>query len=85
MFTERPKTTCSPDSQLFAADGLVLGSPAYMAPEQVEGKRAGVAADVYAFGVVLFEMATGRLPFAGPAGPAGPPSYRLSVASRWPW
>ncbi len=42
--------------------GLV-GTPAYMAPEQVAGQEAGPAADVYALGVVVFEMMTGRLPF----------------------
>jgi eukaryotic-like serine/threonine-protein kinase len=47
------------------ATGVLLGSPAYMAPEQVRGGRIGPAADIYALGVVLFEVVTGRLPFGG--------------------
>jgi tRNA A-37 threonylcarbamoyl transferase component Bud32 len=46
------------------ARGLV-GSPAYMAPEQVEGRPAGPAADLFSLGVVMFEMVTGALPFEG--------------------
>ncbi len=45
--------------------GSVLGSPAYMAPEQVRGEVATAASDLYAFGVVLYEMMTGHLPFEG--------------------
>jgi tetratricopeptide (TPR) repeat protein len=47
------------------ATGELIGSPAYMAPEQVRGETATSATDIYAFGVVLFEMITGELPFVG--------------------
>jgi tetratricopeptide (TPR) repeat protein len=40
----------------------VVGTPAYMAPEQLEGKPVTTAADIYSLGVVLFEMVSGRLP-----------------------
>jgi tetratricopeptide (TPR) repeat protein/tRNA A-37 threonylcarbamoyl transferase component Bud32/TolB-like protein len=47
------------------ATGELVGSPAYMAPEQVRGEEATPATDIYALGVVMFEMITGELPFVG--------------------
>ena len=43
--------------------GQVMGTPAYISPEQAEGKRATAASDVYALGVVAFECLAGRKPF----------------------
>lgn len=46
-------------------DAGMVGSPVYMAPEQVEGGPVDKAADIYALGVVLFEMLTANIPFTG--------------------
>jgi len=65
------------------ASGSSLGTPAYMAPEQVEGKDAGPAADIYALGVVMYEMMTGRWPFTG-GSPLSIAVKRLTEAPRPP-
>jgi serine/threonine-protein kinase len=53
------------DAQGVTSTGQVLGSPAHMAPEQIDGRAVDVRTDVFALGVLLYECMAGRLPFQG--------------------
>jgi tetratricopeptide (TPR) repeat protein/tRNA A-37 threonylcarbamoyl transferase component Bud32 len=74
--------------------GWLVGTPDYIAPEQLEGKPTTAAADIYALGVVLYEMTTGALPFDGDsplaaalkrlhAAPSRPRTHAPELAPLW--
>lgn len=59
-------------------EGAIVGTPAYMSPEQAEGRACGPQADVYASGAMLYEMLTGALPFPNATDALSMATARLS-------
>ena len=68
-FVAAPDAATAAGHPTLTGTGVTVGTPAYMAPEQLDGRSVDHRADQFAFGVLLYELLAGRRPFAGATAP----------------